>query len=100
MGSGTDKLAVCVAFLLAASFTKFSVSGDLVSQVHLNEFLLLHLFVHYFLDLVQGFFWSEMRLVVKAFNSCFSFFLHGLLDDLVLQKVTVLSVLRDSILML
>ena len=56
-----------------------------MSQVHLEELLLLLLLVQFDLNLVKCFLWAEMRLVVKRFNGVidllFSCFLCNLLTN-------------------
>ena len=63
-----NKSQVSSALLLTTRFTYFPLSIDLVSQVHLQEFLLLSLGVNIFLNLLQSLLWAKVGLIIKRFN--------------------------------
>lgn len=88
-----DKLLVHVTLLLAGSFRQFALSVDLVGQVHAQKVLLLLLRIHIALNLVERFFWTEMRLVIKFLNDLLVLLPPLLFLNLVTNEVDVVFVL-------
>ena len=95
-----DKLLIRFSLLLPTSFTQFTLSVDLMVQVHFNEVLLLLLRFQHVLDLNESFFRSKVRLIVECLHSLLSLFSLLLLDDLVAEELTVSRILILSILCL
>lgn len=70
--------------MLSTGFADSSLSPDLVTQVHLEELLLLLMRIQVSLYLVQCLLWAEVGLVVERLNLAVLVFNPALLLDLAL----------------
>ena len=89
VGLGTQELLVGVALMLARSLAQLTVCVDLVSEIHLEELLLLLLLVKLLFDLIESLLRTEMRLVVKRLDGTIDLLRTYLLCHLASEEVSV-----------
>ena len=89
VGLGTQELLVGVALMLARGLAQLTVCVDLVSEIHLEELLLLLLLVELLLDLIESLFRTEMRLVVKCLDGAIDLLRTNLLSHLASEEVSI-----------
>ena len=95
-----DEFLILVALNLSTCLRQLSLRVDLVRQVHPQELLLLLLTLKVALDLIEGLFGAEVRLVVERLDLLLHVLDTLLFGNLVADKLAVGTVLFDAVLVL